>query len=178
VLPHACRLVGWRDVPGVIAELAAEADRRTQADEHDAPTTILVIYGLQRYRMLRRSEDAFGPSLDDAAGPRPEVQFAQLLREGPGVGIHVFAWADTLATLERTLDRQTQREFDHRVLFQMSATDSSNLIESPVANQLGLYRALLYSEEQGGIEKFRPYNTLGDDWLAAVRSKLAADRHR
>jgi S-DNA-T family DNA segregation ATPase FtsK/SpoIIIE len=173
-LPHACRLVSWRDVPETIAELAKEAERRTQTGEHDAPTIILAIYGLQRYRMLRRSEDAFGLSLDEAAGPRPEVQFAQLLREGPGVGIHVLTWADTLATLERTLDRQTLREFDHRVLFQMSATDSSNLIDSPVANQLGLYRALLYSEEQGGIEKFRPYDTLRDDWLAAVRSKLAA----
>jgi S-DNA-T family DNA segregation ATPase FtsK/SpoIIIE len=178
VLPHACRAVTWREVPDVIAELAKEAERRTQADEHDAPTIVLVIYGLQRYRMLRRSEDAFGPSLDEAAGPHPEVQFAQLLREGPGVGVHVLAWADTLATLERTLDRQTQREFDHRVLFQMSATDSSNLIDSPVANQLGLYRALLYSEEQGGIEKFRPYDILRDDWLAAVRSKLSPDRRK
>ena len=171
-LPHTCRLISWREVPEVVAELAQEAERRVQANQHDAPAVILMIYGLQRYRVLRRSEDALGLSFDEQAPPRPEAQFAELLREGPGVGIHVLAWADTLSTLERTVDRQTLREFDHRVLFQMSAADSSNLIDSPIANQLGLHRALLFSEEQGGLEKFRPYGALRDDWLADVGRRL------
>jgi S-DNA-T family DNA segregation ATPase FtsK/SpoIIIE len=174
-VPHTYRLISWREVPEVVAELAQEAQRRVQANQRDAPAVILMIYGLQRYRVLRRSEDALGLSFDDQAQPRPEVQFSELLREGPGVGIHVLAWADTLSTLERTVDRQTLREFDHRVLFQMSAADSSNLIDSPIANQLGLHRALLYSEEQGGLEKFRPYGTLSDDWLAGVRRKLSPE---
>jgi hypothetical protein len=171
-LPHTCRLVPWREVPEVIAELAQEVQRRVQAQEHDAPEIILIVYGLQRYRALRRNEDALSLSFDEKAEPRPEVQFSELLREGPSVGIHVLAWADTLSTLERIVDRQTLREFDHRVLFQMSAADSSNLIDSPSANQLGLHRAILFSEEQGGLEKFRPYDTLQDDWLAYVRGKL------
>ncbi|OHB62308.1 MAG: hypothetical protein A2Y76_01055 [Planctomycetes bacterium RBG_13_60_9] len=174
-LPHPCRLVPRRDVEEVIAELAQEAERREQANQHDAPTVILAIYGLQQYRVLRRREDAFGLSLDDKAEPRPDVQFSELLREGPSVGIHVLAWADTFSTLERTVDRQTLREFDHRVLFQMSATDSSNLVDSPIANQLGFHRALLYSEEQGGLEKFRPYDVLRDDWLAHLRRKLTRE---
>jgi hypothetical protein len=159
----------------VIAELAEEAEKREQANQHDAPTVILAIYGLQQYRVLRRREDAFGLSLNDKAEPRADVQFSELLREGPSVGIHVLAWADTLSTLERTVDRQTLREFDHRVLFQMSAADSSNLVDSPIANQLGLHRALLYSEEQGGLEKFRPYDALRDDWLAHIRRKLTRE---
>jgi S-DNA-T family DNA segregation ATPase FtsK/SpoIIIE len=179
-LPHSCRFVLRHEVQDVIAELAREAERRVQAGQHDAPTLILMVYGLQRYRMLRRSEDSLGLSFDDKGEARPDVQFAELLREGPGVGIHVFGWADTLSTLERTLDRQTLREFDHRVLFQMSAADSSNLIDSPLANQLGLHRALLYSEERGEVEKFRPYDVLRDEWLARVRQAwpraAAADR--
>ncbi len=175
VLPHACRLVPWREVQEVVAELAQETQRRVQAQQHDAPTVILIVYGLQRYRILRRNEDALGMSFDDKAEPRPDVQFSELLREGPSVGIHVLAWADTLSTLERIVDRQTLREFDHRVLFQMSAADSSNLIDSPIANQLGLHRALLFSEEQGGLEKFRPYDALQDDWLAYVRRKLTPE---
>jgi hypothetical protein len=171
-LPHECQTVSWQRVSEVIAELAREVDRRMETDHHDASTVFLLIYGLQRYRMLRRSEDAFGFSLDEEAGPRPDVQFATLLREGPAVGVHVITWADTLGTLERTLDRQTLREFDHRVLFQMSATDSSNLIDAPTANQLGFHRALLYSEEQGGLEKFRPYAALHDDWLADLGREL------
>jgi ABC-type multidrug transport system fused ATPase/permease subunit len=175
VLPHTCRLVPRRSVQEVIAELAGEVEKREQANQHDAPAVILAIYGLQRYRVLRRREDAFGLSLDDKAEPRADVQFSELLREGPGVGIHVLAWADTLSTLERAVDRQTLREFDHRVLFQMSAADSSNLVDSPIANQLGFHRALLYSEEQGGLEKFRPYDALKDDWLAHVRKKLTRE---
>jgi hypothetical protein len=172
----------------VVAELAQEAQRRVQAQQgapnadgrvgeppHDAPAVFLIVYGLQRYRVLRRSEDALGLSFDAKAEPRPDVQFSELLREGPSVGIHVLAWADTLSTLERIVDRQTLREFDHRVLFQMSAADSSNLIDSPLANQLGLHRALLFSEEQGGLEKFRPYDTLPENWLAEVRRKLTPE---
>jgi hypothetical protein len=59
------------------------------------------------------------------------------------------------------------------VLFQMSAADSSNLIDSPEANRLGFYRALLYSEEHGRIEKFRPYAPGAPDWLAQVQRTLA-----
>ena len=175
-LPHTCRIVSWNDVSAVIGELSQEADRRIEADENDAPTTVLLVYGLQRYRMLRRNEDAFGFSVGtEEAAPRPEVQFASLLREGAAVGIHVVTWADTLGTLERTFDRQALREFDHRIMFQMSATDSSTLIDSPIANQLGFHRALLYSEEQGGLEKFRPYAAPSDDWLADVARRLAGN---
>ena len=66
-------------------------------------------------------------------------------------------WCDTLNNLQRSLDRQALREFEMRVLFQMSAADSSNLIDSPLASKLGLFRAFFYSEDQGRLEKFRPY---------------------
>jgi S-DNA-T family DNA segregation ATPase FtsK/SpoIIIE len=173
VIPHDCRNVGWHDVADVIAELAHEVDRRMTEDQHNAPSIFLLVFGLQRYRMLRRNEDSFGFSRDEETKPHPDIQFADLLREGPTVGVHTLAWANTLSTLERTLDRQTIHEFDHRVLFQMSAADSSNLIDSPIANQLGLHRALLHSEEQGGIERFRPYAAIRDDWLAEVGKKLS-----
>ncbi len=178
VIPHECRNVGWHDVADVIAELAQEVDRRMTENQHNASSIFLLIFGLQRYRMLRRNEDAFGFSHDEETKPHPDIQFADLLREGPTVGIHTLAWANTLSTLERTLDRQTIHEFDHRVLFQMSAADSSNLIDSPIANQLGLHRVLLHSEEQGGIERFRPYAAMRDDWLAEVGSKLSQGNDR
>src|SRR5437660_11706633 len=83
-------------------------------------------------------------------------QFIDILRDGPALGIHTITWMDTVASLERTLDRAATRAFDNRVLFQMSANDSSNLIDSPAANKLGFFRALAYSEEQGVVQKFRP----------------------
>jgi hypothetical protein len=169
VLPHETRLVGWRDVGDAVAELAREVQRRLDADAPDAPVIYLLVNGLQRYRMLRRQEEDFGFSADDAEKPRaPDKQFADLLRDGPPVGVHVIAWSDTLATLERTLDHASIGEFDNRVLFQMSAADSANLIDTPEANKLGFYRALLYSEERGRIEKFRPYAAFDAAWLKHV----------
>src|SRR5207248_114957 len=115
----------------------------------------------------------FGAS-DEEKKPAPDKQFADLLREGPPLGIHTFAWADTAASLERTLDRNSMREFDNRILFQMSAADSSNLIDSPAANKLGMNRALAYSEEQGTTEKFRPYGLPPQPYLDAVKTRLAS----
>ena len=54
----------------------------------------------------------------------------------------------------------------------MSTNDSSNLIDSPGGNKLGLYRALAYSEEQGVMEKFRPYAMPEKAWLVQVTEKL------
>ena len=105
---------------------------------------------------------------------RRNKQFADILRDGPPVGIHVLAWCDTPASLERTLDRGSMREFDNRLLFQMSANDSSNLIDSPAGNKLGMFRALAYSEEQGVMEKFRPYGPPDKAWIEHLREKFAA----
>jgi hypothetical protein len=123
--------------------------------------------------MLRKSEEDFSFSRGgEEAAPKPDKQLAEILSEGPGLGIHTVIWADAPVTLERTLDRAAMRQFDHRVLFQMSASDSSNLIDSPAANRLGGHRALLYSEEQGTVEKFRPYGVPEEAWLGEVKGAL------
>ena len=64
------------------------------------------------------------------------------------------------------------RDLDFRILFQMSATDSSNLMDSAAASRLGMHRAILYSEEQGDFEKFRPYAPPADEWLAWVQEQI------
>lgn len=176
LVPHAVRLVDYRAVPDAIAELAAECQRRQGSGDPDPPAAYIFIYGLQRYRVLRRQEDSFGFSMSsEEKKPQPDKQYADLLREGPSLGMHVLAWCDTLAAVERTLDRNSMREFDHRVLFQMSAADSSNLIDSPLANKLGPNRALYYSEEQGVLEKFRPYALPGAEWLATYAERVTAN---
>jgi hypothetical protein len=163
------RMVDYRQVPDVISQVHAEMTRRSGSQQGDPPVFV-VVHGLQRFRMLRKSEDSFGFSTSASEAPDPAAQFAEILKEGSAVGVHVVAWADTYATVERTLDRSSIREFDLRVLFQMSANDSSSLIDSPAANRLGLHRAILYSEEQGIMEKFRPYACPTIEWLRTVRN--------
>jgi len=173
ILGSQAKIVGFKQVPKAIADLARTCQERADSDRHQRGSILVWIYGLQRYSMLRKTEDAFGLVASEQDQDRPDVQFRQLLRTGPAVGIHLIVWADTLATVDRTIDRQTMREFDWRVLFQMGAADSSNLIDSPIANQLGLHRAILYSQEQGTIEKFRPYAIIDDDWLKKAAALLA-----
>lgn len=146
-----------RAIGDAIDAVSQELEQRRQQDITDGSAVFNIYYGLHRYRVLRKGEDDFSFSMDAEPKPSPDKQFVEILREGPSLGIHTIAWVDTLANLERTLDRSAIREFDNRVLFQMSMTDSSNLIDSPAANQLGFHRALFYSEEQGIIEKFRPF---------------------
>ncbi|GMU21539.1 MAG: hypothetical protein AMXMBFR13_16320 [Phycisphaerae bacterium] len=175
VLPQEVKLTEYRSVEAALGELYEEMQRRQSGDETHPPAVFVVIYGLQRYRALRRQEDSFSFSpRDEEAKPNPDRQFAEVLRDGPPLGIHVLAWCDTPAAVERTLERTSLREFDYRVLFQMSASDSSNLIDSPLANKLGQNRALAYSEEQGTLEKFRPYALPGGAWIDQVREQLAS----
>jgi hypothetical protein len=175
VLPHPVQVVGGRELPGLMAELAEEVERRQKATESEGPSVYLLIHGLQRFRDLRKPEDDFGYSSNDQP-PTPAKQFASIMREGAGLGVHTLIWCDALNNVTRSLDRQALREFDMRVLFQMSANDSSTLIDSPVAGKLGAHRALFHSEEEGKLEKFRPYGLPPPDWLEQVQQQLRRKR--
>src|SRR2546423_924658 len=174
-LPHEVNVVEWRAVQDVLAQIHEEMTRRQGQDVADLPSIYILIYGMQRHRLLRKQEESFSfGGGDEEKKTPPDKHFADLLREGPSLGIHVISWIDTPASLERTLDRQSMREFDNRILFQMSANDSSNLIDSPMANKLGFHRALAYSEEQGIMEKFRPYALPDKNFLESVAARLRA----
>ena len=58
----------------------------------------------------------------------------------------------------------------------MSPSDSTNLIDTPIANKLGHNRGLIFNEEQGSMEKFRPFDFPLDTWLDETKSTLAAKR--
>ena len=70
-------------------------------------------------------------------------------------------------------ERSTMREFEMRILFQMSTNDSASLCDDPKASILGLHRALFYNEQEGTLETFRPYAFPGSDWFAEAARQLA-----
>jgi len=173
VLPHEVNVVRRRNVAEAVGQLAAEVQRRQEVGEADGPTIYLLIYDAGRLRPIRRDEDDFGFSASLEEKPASAAQqLANIVREGPDLGVHTIVWADTLLSLERVFDRQSVRQFEMRVLFQMSATDSSTLIDTPAASKLGRYRGLYYSEEHGRSEKFRPYGIADPDWLEQVGQQL------
>ncbi|MGD0094141.1 MAG: hypothetical protein ABSE73_29885, partial [Planctomycetota bacterium] len=156
-LPNKIEIAEYRDVPRVVEELKAVLQGR-----HDGTAPLdcqhyLLVLGLERFRMLREADEFAFSSSSTEGGPSPSEGFVHLLTEGPNQDMHSIVWCDKLANLNRTISRKTLREFEMRVLFQMSANDSTELIDSPAANRLGLYNALLFSAQNGSVEKFRPY---------------------
>ena len=173
VVPHAVKVVGPRGASEVIAQIAAELARREAAGDESSPPIYLFVYDLSRFRDLRKAEDDFGFARAEEEGPpQPGRQFRTILHEGPAFGIHALIWCDSLNSVGRSLDRQGLDDVEMRVLFRMNAADSSSLIDSPAASQLGLHRALFDDQGQNLLEKFRPYGPPSSQWLAWVKTRL------
>jgi hypothetical protein len=175
ILPHPATNVTWRDLGATYADIAALIKQRQEAASDDQAPIYIFIYDIQRFRDLRKSDDDFGYTRYDEDKPLPPSKlFGDVLRDGPPVGVHTIIWCDSVNNMNRTLDRQGMKEFENRILFQMSANDSSTLIDNPAASKLGENRALYYSEEANRIEKFRPYGIPEPTWLDDVKKRFDA----
>ena len=172
-LPHTIQIGEPRDTPSVLATLSAEMTRREQSGSRDDTPIFVVIFNLGRFRDLKKSDDDMGFSFGGGEKKvSPSKQFTDLLKNGPNFGIHTLVWSDTYNNVSRWFSSQTLREFEVRIVFQLSASDSSNLIDGPLASKLGPNRAILHSVDQGTNEKFRPYGPPTAEWLADVASRL------
>ncbi|MBA3315003.1 MAG: cell division protein FtsK [Planctomycetaceae bacterium] len=166
------RRVAPERAAATIEEISAEVTRRQDA-EVGSPPLFVFIEDLSRFRDLRKSDDDFGFSSFDREKPiSAGKRFADVLRDGPAVGVHSIVWCDSYNNLDRGLGRQLLREFEMRVAFRMSAADSSNLIDSPAASRLGANRALLHLDDRGTTEKFRPYGPPSDAWIKQLRGEV------
>jgi energy-coupling factor transporter ATP-binding protein EcfA2 len=176
-LPHKVKVVGLRDVEAAVTEIRDEISRRDSENLVDAPPIYLVVNGLSRFRDLRKGDDDFGFGGFDSGEAKATSNklFAEIIKEGPSLGVHALVWCDTYSNATRWASTQTLREFELRVCFQLNATDSSNLIDSPIASRLGPNRALLYVEEVGSAEKFRPYGTASAEWLDQTAREISGD---
>jgi hypothetical protein len=177
VVPQPVQVCGWRDLAPALAEVGALVERRNADRAFDEPPVFVLVHDLARFRDLRKGDDDYGGfsfNRREDEPPSPSKVFASILKDGPGVGVHAVVWCDSLNNLNRSLDRGLLREFEQRVLFQMSPNDSSTLIDSPAAGKLGYHRALYASEEEGRLEKFRPFGLPDDAWWADVRRRFEA----
>ncbi|MEM7576038.1 MAG: FtsK/SpoIIIE domain-containing protein [Planctomycetota bacterium] len=177
-LPHTFAVASPRDAAERLVETYTEMKRRLDDGDYESPGVFLFAFGLQRFRDLRKQEDAFSfGSLDDGGetsnSVTPDQALSALLRDGPSLGVHVVAWADRAASIDTVFDRRDLREFDSRVLFQMSANDSAQIMDSTDANELGGFRALLQREDRGTVSRFRPYGPISRSWLDAACERLS-----
>lgn len=159
------QLVSPRLCLDLLKELTDEQQSRDADRETAHPPIFIFVSQLSRFRDLRKPDDDYSFGGSQTAAPSGGKMFADLVANGPENGIHFILWCDSFNNLERWMSRQSLREMERRVLFQMNAADSSNLIDSPVASRLGTHRALLHFQESGAIEKFRPYGLPKPSWL-------------
>lgn len=171
-----------RDADEILAMLSELVRQRIAAEEDapmsrlDSPSAVLVLHGLHAARDLRR-DDAYplGIGAPDEEEPSSREQLELILRDGPEVGVHTIVWCNTVPSLERVLDRRTQREFALRVGMQMSVDDSVSLLDDAVASRIGPNRAVMYDEDEGVLIKLRPYDVPDPEWLEFV-ARCLADR--
>ena len=149
----------------VMTGLAEELKRRGE-NESSGSEVFVLIGGLQNFKKLRQ-EDEFSFSSSDAASS-PAATLLNLITEGPARGIHVIVTCDTYNNVSRYLGRKTLSEFEMRVVFQMSASDSASLIDAPAGATLGLNRALFYNDREGSLETFRPYAQPDNEWIEGI----------
>lgn len=178
---HCC---GPLESPTVIDQLDAVLQQRTESAEPPAsqPPRFLIVAGIGRFRDLRKAEDDYGfGGFDGGSSERSTAQkFNELLKNGSSYGIYCIVWADTFNNLSRWMSVTMLREFEIRLGFQMSASDSSQLFDSPVASRLGPNRGVVFLADEGLVERFRPYRSDPPDWIerlsgSAITSKTPAD---
>lgn len=182
VLRKACGVLGIPDafverytLGPAIGELADTVAARLKGESADRSPRFLLVNGLHRFRELRKPDDDFSFGRKGEKQATPGEHFMTLLRDGPGVGVHVIVWCDSVTNLTRALDRSTLREFTMRVLFQMNPNDSSQLIDTPAASRLGRNRALFTEDGMERPEKFRPYGIVGLQRLREIGDALRSE---
>jgi len=162
------------ETDSVVASLWTQMNQRECGDAApDSPEIIFAIRNIGQFRSLRRDEDDFGMSAFGAPKETtPASQLGDLIRKGPLVGIHVVIWSDTFSNAMRWLSNSLLREFDNRVAFRLNQTDSASLIDTPAAASLSQGRAILYRDQTGSAERFRPFNWPSTAWLTAISATV------
>jgi DNA segregation ATPase FtsK/SpoIIIE, S-DNA-T family len=154
-LPHEVRIADRRTAGETLDDLLDDLDARL-ADSGGAarPERFFLIAGLHRWHELLAEGDYGRPSETSA-------RLVRLADKGPDAGIHVVAWADGYATVERAVRRAGLAHFGLRaVLRVLSPAESDSLLGVSAAASLdddrALYRDTEWPAEQA--EKFKPYS--------------------
>ena len=168
------RVVDRRGFGREIEQLYALVQGRVSSLAKPQSVHFLILLGMHRARDLRQDDTHRSMSFGSNDVPGMNEQFAAILRDGPECGVHVLGWCDSYGNLDKIVEHRLLAEFGTRVVGQMSASDSSRLIEEDGASKLDRpYRVIKYDEERvGALEIFRPYAVPPRSWVADVAEKL------
>ena len=170
--PHQANVYGRRGLEGVVAELAEEVGYRDLGDTGQMAKHILVLFGAQRARDLRREDTLSFAAPADSGNIHQNL--GKILREGPEFGIHTMIWCDTVQSFSRIFDNSTLNEIGHRIAGALSSADSIKLFDEPVASKLEREnRMICYDDENIGVyTPIRPYVPCDLSYVTALGKKL------
>lgn len=149
---------GARDSLAAIASMIAE---RHALHDYSLGRHLVVLGGLHRAR-------DFEPSAEYDDGSESAL-LKLILKDGPEVGVHVVAWVDKRASLERRMSAEALREFGLRLVGQMSRDDSMAIVDSDDAATLKPGQGLFEDVDRNQRVRLRMFACPGDGWLATVR---------
>ena len=167
--PGEITVVGrQREFASMLATVAKEVQSRSE-NVAGQGSIYLILQGMHRIKSLR--ED-----MEDEDGHNSVELLKTILRDGPEVGVHVVAWADTWGNVTRGLDRKTIGEFALRVAAVMDSGDSMNFLDDAAASKISKpHRAIFYDEDRPGqLVSFRPYAMPPAAWLKETGQRLRA----
>ena len=161
--------VGPRDGEKEMTRLVELVKERGDEAENVHPI-VFVIDPLDRFRDFRH-DDAYTFSLDAQAGAMSGGQaMREVLKDGPPANVFGILVCGGAEIVSRWLPRSSQHDVELRVLGRLNASDSSLLIDSPMASELSAATMLLYDEPAGRISKFRqvdqPDHADVTEWLS------------
>lgn len=143
-----------------------------EQDAGEVRPVLLHLLQLGRLRTLRRNDEFGLGGFGEEAKLTPDKHLEEILRDGPSHGVFTCIWAENYSTLNRWLSRAALRELEIRILMQMSANDSTNLIDTVAASRLGDHVMLVYDEATGQEQRFRPFS---NDSLVELANWSASD---
>ena len=136
--------------------LSALVRERHTGGQYHAQRHVLVLHGLQRALDLT-PEDPYTRSdhpVDESPGPR----LADILRDGPDVGVHVVVVADGLVQFDRRLGRDLLKEFEIRIAGSaVSPTDLAAITDSFKESPVRRHQLLLADHSRGILRRMRAY---------------------
>lgn len=138
---------------------------RIDEDDQSSAPRLLALFGVHRARDL----DAASIGLDTDAALLDSLE--ELLRDGPEVGVHTWAWADTVTGLARRLSPRAIREFSWRIGGKMSADDSQMLLGNEIASDLRDLQIIVSNDDLGLQRRCTSFGMPPASWMHSVLSE-------
>ncbi|MFZ4748729.1 MAG: hypothetical protein ACOYLK_17905, partial [Sphingomonas sp.] len=159
LVEQGLKKVNRRRIEEVIDELLRDTAQRHAASEYRAEPRLLVLVGVHRAR-------EFEPADYGDEGLLSKVR--QLAKDGPEVGIHLMAWADRKASLDRRFDSPLVKQFGLRLLGRMSEDDSRALADGDQASRINAAQMVFDDLDKAVTLVVRRLGFPGVEWAQEI----------